>query len=210
MSRIEVSLPTYDEWEDQSADIVLEHTPNRGDIIHIEEAGSYRNEGMYIWNGEKVVPLYYEIDDYGSVPPTFTIGDGFLVDHWHNILPRNTFVWVDINRYKDQLINNLTHSGTYYDTDMGRFYIDIHSHSPTMGMNDLMDVINGCTSTLSLKYNYDSPDPHRMIYEYTIEDELHKIFGESVSLVCDSVHHIYVGDEVIKYGVDDNDLYYRI
>ena len=49
-------------------DIVLpyakENFPVRqGDLIHLESEGSYRNDGKYIYDGEKFIELEFDIDD---------------------------------------------------------------------------------------------------------------------------------------------------
>jgi hypothetical protein len=46
---------------------------NRGDVINF--GGSYRNERKMIFDGKKLQDLWYKVDDYGSVPPTFVCGD---------------------------------------------------------------------------------------------------------------------------------------
>ena len=57
-----------------------------GDLIVFNESGEeedrYRNEGVYIWDGKKLMELDSSIDDYGSIPPQFRIGKKFPVDHW--------------------------------------------------------------------------------------------------------------------------------
>ena len=52
-----------------------------GDIIHFEQFGDYRNDGKCIFNGEEIIELDYEIDDYGSVPNNFKleIFGGFII-----------------------------------------------------------------------------------------------------------------------------------
>ena len=52
----------------------------RGDIVaFISQEDTYRNSGKAIFNGEDIVKLYYDEDDYGSVPPTFFVGGEFPI-----------------------------------------------------------------------------------------------------------------------------------
>src|SRR5579883_2666480 len=40
----------------------------RGDVIHLNWLGDYRNMGKLIWTGEKLVDLDYNVDEYGNIP----------------------------------------------------------------------------------------------------------------------------------------------
>jgi hypothetical protein len=82
----------------------------RGDIINFE--GSYRNEGKWIWDGTKIVNLYTEVDDYGSVPPEFKVGKDFQPNHWIDIVDHNSIIWLE-----DELFENIeiyTKNNQYY------------------------------------------------------------------------------------------------
>lgn len=59
----------------------------RGDIIRFEEQG-YRNEGSYVWDGEKIVPLDDEtISDQGTIPREFQVTkDEFYPGYWKDAL----------------------------------------------------------------------------------------------------------------------------
>ena len=61
----------------------------RGDLIHLESEGSYRNDGKYIYDGEKFIELEFDIDDYGAIPKEFKIMDEDLTfnpNHWINVI----------------------------------------------------------------------------------------------------------------------------
>ena len=57
---------------------------------------TYRNEGLYFWDAqnEEIVEPFTEIDDYGSVPPRFVVGDGyFSPNDWVDEVEHNAFVF---------------------------------------------------------------------------------------------------------------------
>jgi hypothetical protein len=66
---------------------------SRGDIIHNEYEGDYRNDGIYFWDGNKVIEQYVKLDEYGSVPPDFCILSEFPPRYWD--LEHNTIEFVD-------------------------------------------------------------------------------------------------------------------
>lgn len=81
----------------------------RGDVIRLAIAsgpgGYYRNEGAYIYDGEQVVGLCYDIDDYGSVPSQFTpLEEGLPLDYWGDIIDHNGIIWVRTNTITEGLI----------------------------------------------------------------------------------------------------------
>jgi len=71
--------------------------PNHGDGFHWLGDG-YRNQDLWFWDKEKgIIPPYTKIDDYGSVPPHFLVGNGedqFKPGHWENIVDHNTIVFL--------------------------------------------------------------------------------------------------------------------
>jgi hypothetical protein len=66
-----------------------------GDIIDIESESHYRNNGIFMWNGKKVVELYTDYDDYGSVPPEIEIADDndFTPTSWLDLIDHNSVIW---------------------------------------------------------------------------------------------------------------------
>jgi hypothetical protein len=81
-------------------DPIKDH-PNikRGDLIRftkdgIEEHG-YRNDGVWIWDGQKLCQLDTDIDDYGSIPSNFKIGKEFNYDHWKDKISHNSIFWLE-------------------------------------------------------------------------------------------------------------------
>ena len=104
----------------------------RGDIVHLTELGEYRNDGKYIFNGTAIEELSGEptLDDYGYIPPTYFVGDEFLSNHWLDTITHNSIVWVDLNKYGDQLRANYDadQRTTHFDGDLGRFTVRFVAH----------------------------------------------------------------------------------
>lgn len=68
---------------------------------------TYRNENLYFWDAQnkEIVAPFTEIDDYGSVPPRFVVGDGYFnPNDWIDEVDHNTYVFPArplINEMKD-------------------------------------------------------------------------------------------------------------
>ncbi len=75
----------------------------RGDVIHLESMGDYRNDGLWIYDGTNFHDLYNEIDDYGSVPSSFCIPE-FPPWYWQDIIVHNSIVWFDQTQIADQML----------------------------------------------------------------------------------------------------------
>jgi len=75
----------------------------RGDIIRFTENGEhikkYKNEGVTIWNGKKVILLDRNIDIHGTIPREFSIGREFPAEYWTNCIDHNRIVHLDDNIY---------------------------------------------------------------------------------------------------------------
>lgn len=110
----------------------------RGDIVAVEELVGYRNDGYAIWDGVQVISLDYDHDDYGGIPDTFFIGD-FKADHWNEALPRNNVRWINTNdpTIKQQLLDNLTESGTSFTTALGTFNLKFTNGEDRIVASDL-------------------------------------------------------------------------
>lgn len=59
---------------------------------------SYRNSDLMFWHDEKgILSPYGGIDDYGSVPHEFRVGNGekdFLPDHWTHVVEHNNIIFL--------------------------------------------------------------------------------------------------------------------
>lgn len=57
---------------------------------------TYRNHDLYFWDAQnkEIVEPFYQMDDYGSVPPRFVVGDGYFnPNDWVDEVEHNTFVF---------------------------------------------------------------------------------------------------------------------
>jgi len=76
---------------------------NRGDVIHFGN-DDYRNNGKMIFDGEKFEHLYTNVDDYGSVPPNYVVGDNedeFNIGDFEEIIDHNTINWLSKDKLKE-------------------------------------------------------------------------------------------------------------
>lgn len=82
----------------------------RGDIVHLECLGSYRNDGIFIWDGQKMLDLESNQDDYGNLPQQFKAITEFPIDyfHWNSkaSICHNSYVWFDPKPVVDQIMAN--------------------------------------------------------------------------------------------------------
>lgn len=85
----------------------------RGDIIHLESEGEYRNDGKYLFDGQTLVQLDYDGDDYGAIPPEYEILDDnltFSSTYWKDVISHNGMVYFNAPKYEQQLLANLKKS----------------------------------------------------------------------------------------------------
>lgn len=98
----------------ENADIITKYIKDnnisvrRGDIIDtIDENNRYRNDGKFVWDGEKVLSLEYDVDDYGAIPKTFIVSSQeFAPNYWENTIDHNNYYWPSIE-YREQVRNSL-------------------------------------------------------------------------------------------------------
>ena len=94
-------LPEDDEFTDEDALLITEAISQnldklpllRGDVIYLGWMDDYRNSGKFLWDGEKVVNLNHNIDDYGSVSEEFTFPE-FPLNHFYSSIDHNHIIWV--------------------------------------------------------------------------------------------------------------------
>jgi len=70
----------------------------RGDVVHFEEFSDYRNEGKLIYDGAKLISLNYEFDDYGCLPPEFTVNE-FGSQYFLETIDHNSIVHAKFDSY---------------------------------------------------------------------------------------------------------------
>jgi hypothetical protein len=76
---------------------------DRGTVIHYGN-DEYRNNNKLIFDGEKLNKLYTKIDDYGSVPPDYVVGDNegeFNIGDFIDIIDHNYINWLSKDKLKE-------------------------------------------------------------------------------------------------------------
>jgi hypothetical protein len=76
---------------------------SRGDVVHFGN-DDYRNNNKLIFDGEKLEHLWTDVDDYGSVPPTFVCGDEpgeFDIGNFEDIIDHNNINWLSKDKLKE-------------------------------------------------------------------------------------------------------------
>lgn len=101
---------------------IRENNLKRGDVLHLEWEITYRNEGKYLWDGEKVVLLDYEDDDYGSVPKEFAFPE-FRPDYFSESIAHNNIVRLTSEKVQEMINNFDVETQTSYITDKYDKYI---------------------------------------------------------------------------------------
>jgi hypothetical protein len=113
---IEEVLEKYPHWfELVLYDTIIRNlfinTPRAGDVFHFAEWSEYRNDGRLIFNGNQLVELDSEFDDYGSVPTsmlTLQKPGGYPMFYFEGSIFHDSLHHFDLNQdnLRDQLLNN--------------------------------------------------------------------------------------------------------
>lgn len=73
----------------------VKHKLHNGATLEFPADG-YRNHNLLFWDAQndEIVEPFYEIDDYGSVPPRFVVGDGYFEPFdWLQEVDHNSYVF---------------------------------------------------------------------------------------------------------------------
>ena len=73
----------------------MKHKLHNGATLEFPADG-YRNNNLLFWDAQnnEIVEPFTEIDDYGSVPPRFVVGDGYFdPNDWVDEVEHNTYVF---------------------------------------------------------------------------------------------------------------------
>lgn len=73
----------------------MKHKLHNGATLEFPADG-YRNHNLLFWDAQnnEVVEPFAEMDDYGSVPPRFVVGDGYFnPGDWINEVEHNSYVF---------------------------------------------------------------------------------------------------------------------
>lgn len=127
-----------DYLEEEELDAILKYLQENnydfkyGDLIELLQYSGYRNQGIYIFDGKKIINLEDDPDDYGTLPRIFKVLQkneyGFIpsICYWHNNfettysedddtsdidlsrrIEHNSCVWFDHQKYIDAIKANI-------------------------------------------------------------------------------------------------------
>jgi len=65
----------------------------RGDGVRFADIGDYRNDGLVLWDGQQLVQLAFDIDEYGALPASFPINDFPTTTHFQDLITHNSIVY---------------------------------------------------------------------------------------------------------------------
>jgi len=103
-------------------DFIYRNFLKRGDVLHTSWKKEYRNNHKYLWDGTKVVPLDYKIDEYGSVPREFSFPE-FRPDYFSESISHNNIVRLTSDKIYEVINNFDPETQTSYITDKYNKYI---------------------------------------------------------------------------------------
>jgi hypothetical protein len=93
----------------------------RGDVITIQR-NRYRNDGTVMWDGQKIVLLDYELDDYGYIPAEFSVITEFPISYWNqDHIDHNDLVPFYHEKLKSEIINNFVHEPEFSYEEYGEY-----------------------------------------------------------------------------------------
>jgi hypothetical protein len=145
----------------------------RGDLILFEGFDGYRNDGVDIYDGCKIINLDYDIDDYGALPKEFTvIKNGVPVDYWYNYnenedqkgVDHNQIIWINISEVKQQCIDNIIeidgdlYTTFIYDNKEYKIYAHHDGNKITFTIDQFKDILVNNDVLLSDYQNEDDFD----------------------------------------------------
>jgi hypothetical protein len=118
----------------------LKHKLGNGQTMRIG-GYTYRNENLYFWDAQnkEIVEPFTEIDDYGSVPPRFVVGDGyFSPNDWLDEVEHNAYVFP-----ARPLINEMKEFAEKHP-DKKKMIVEINGVKYTVSYNDMKDKWDSC------------------------------------------------------------------
>lgn len=104
---------------------------------------TYRNHGLYFWDAQnkEIVEPFTMMDDYGSVPPRFVVGDGYFnPNDWIDEVDHNTLVFP-----AKTLINEMKEFAEMYPQEK-KMILEINGVEYTLryNPNDMKDKWDSC------------------------------------------------------------------
>jgi hypothetical protein len=173
---------------------------SRGDVICF--GGNYRNERKMIFDGQKLEYLYTKVDDYGSVPPTYLVGDNdneFNIGDFEESIDHNSINWLSKDKLKEIEIsenNYIIEGSLQIKGKTWKIYFDIYENF------EFSIGASRCFSDLKCTFENDEIFLHKNnTYLITSsnqkDDELKKFIKEN----NESIHMFYNNESwyILKY-----------
>lgn len=93
--RYYLTQPLIDAFEE------FQHTVDirKGDVIYNEFSGDYRNDGRFIFDGEKLTELLIEPDEYGTATNIVLGVKDVRLDFWFDTIYHNAHIWCDLQEF---------------------------------------------------------------------------------------------------------------
>lgn len=148
----------------------------RGDLISNQGIG-YRNNGIFIYDGDKVTDLYYNEDDNGSISPEYKLITEFPIGYWYSKIEHNDYGWIDpykldvINIYRNINDNNDIKYIRHVDGDINIIHNDKFTKFRYLG-----DFESDNIHIITVKYNNCIVNILTDIDEHNTESELYQRF----------------------------------
>jgi hypothetical protein len=95
LNELDEKLESKEFRNDLAKKYAIRHNLHNGATLEFPADG-YRNKNLLFWDAQnkEIVPPFYEMDDYGSVPPRFVVGDGYFEPHdWLDEVDHNSYVF---------------------------------------------------------------------------------------------------------------------
>lgn len=105
----------------------------RLDIVYFQHCGCYKSSGIYIYDGQNLVALDYNIDEDGGVPRQFKAIDEYPLGYFEHALEVDCAIAIDVNRYIEQLngnlktISNKAKITEFIGSDLQQYIVVIHT-----------------------------------------------------------------------------------
>jgi hypothetical protein len=113
------------------------YTPRQGDIAFFPSLINWGNHARFIFTADGLEPLDYIYSEFGSPPPSLPIPD-YPIHYWDTAIPGIEVVWLDIEPYINQLLDDLNNVSTSFVTPNDQ---QITTHLDRMSHHDRDDLM---------------------------------------------------------------------
>lgn len=80
------------EYMDEIYNLLVGEFVRRGDVILLEPFLGYRNDGKLLYDGNQIIDLGREMDEYGNIPEDFQVIEEFPPLYWIDFIEHNEYV----------------------------------------------------------------------------------------------------------------------